>query len=118
MQDPDRQELIEHLLRETTESRTETRTGATRTQTLVVLVAAALLADASGDLLADALRLATSTPDRQFVAIAAAYLAGDQDRVAALAGDHLVDHPPRPVLTWIVERCSPATTPSEAADHP
>ena len=71
---------------------------------LPVLVAAALLTASQPDLLAEASQLATTTADRQFVAIAAAHLAGDHDRVDALARDHLVDHPSRPVLAWIVDQ--------------
>jgi hypothetical protein len=112
MRDPDRQELIEHLLRETTDTGTGPRSELA--QNLVVLVVAALLSGTSDDLLADALRLATSTPDRQIVAIAAAYLAGDHDRVDALARDHLADHPSRPVLAWIVAQSrSAAPDPGE-----
>ncbi|HEV2927521.1 MAG TPA: hypothetical protein VGW74_02425 [Propionibacteriaceae bacterium] len=37
-------------------------------------------------------------PDR---AIAAAYGAGDDDRVDALARDHLVDHPDHLLVAWI-----------------
>ena len=100
MQDTDRHELIEQLMLETTADGTGSRP--TSAQDLSVLVVAALLAASTDDLLAEALRFATTTADRQFVAIAAAYLAGDHDRVDALARDHLLDHPSRPVLAWIV----------------
>lgn len=69
-----------------------------------VLVAAALLSASSSDLLAEAMQAATTTADRQFVAIAVAHLAGDHDRVDVLARDHLLDHASRPVLVWIVDR--------------
>ncbi len=44
---------------------------------------------------------ATTTRDRQLVAIAGAYLAGDTDRVDALAREHLVDHPDDILVAWI-----------------
>jgi hypothetical protein len=114
MQDADRHDLIQHLMLETTVDGTGSRSESA--QDLSVLVVAALLAGSTDDLLADALRLATATPDRQLLAIAAAYLAGDHDRVEALAGDHLLDHPAIPVLAWVVAHGrSAATHPSQ---HP
>jgi hypothetical protein len=64
----------------------------TQTNAVGRLVAAAL-ADSSPDLLARAAAVAETTRDRQLVAIAAAYLDGDFDRVDVLAREHLVDHP-------------------------
>ena len=119
MRDADRQELIQHLLVETTPDNPGSESEAA--QPLIVLVAAALLAASLDDLLADALRLATSTRDRQVVSIAASYLAGDHDRVAALASDHLLDHPATPVLAWMVAQSRSAATdpavPSQGADR-
>jgi hypothetical protein len=91
------QQLIDELISETT-------TDVAARPDVAVLVAAALLAASSPDLLAEAMRAASTTADRQFVAIAVAHLAGDHDRVDTLARDHLLDHEPRPVLTWIVNR--------------
>jgi NaMN:DMB phosphoribosyltransferase len=67
----------------------------------VLLVAAALIDPAAPDLLARATQWATNTRDRQLVAIAAAHLDGDHDRVDALARDHLVDHPDNILVAWI-----------------
>jgi hypothetical protein len=92
-----RRELIDQLIRETSD-------GDSARPDVSVLVAAALLAASSPDLLADAMQAASTTADRQFVAIAAAHRAGDHDLVDALARDHLLDHPPRPVLVWIVDK--------------
>lgn len=111
MNDAERHELIEQLLRETTPD--HTRTSPLAALDVSVLVAAALLTASTADVMADALRLATSTADRQFVAIAAAHVAGDHERVDALARDHLLDHPARPVLTWIVTHNRPSTTQGE-----
>jgi hypothetical protein len=69
-----------------------------------LLVAAALIAVPTGPgngLLSRAARLATSTRDRQLVVIATAHLAGDTERVDALAREHLVDHPDNVLVAWI-----------------
>ncbi len=58
-----------------------------------VLTAAALVTPAWPALLARAGAAAQDTRDRQLVAIAAAYLAGDTDRALLLARDHLAEHP-------------------------
>ena len=42
-----------------------------------------------------------TTRDRQLVAIAAAHLDGDHDRVHTLARDHLADHPDHLLVAWI-----------------
>jgi hypothetical protein len=65
-----------------------------------VLVAAAVV-DRRRDLLRRAGEVARTTRDRQLVAIAAAHLDGDADRVDALARDHLVDHPDNVLVAWI-----------------
>jgi hypothetical protein len=101
MGDADRRELIRQLILEMTDD--EAHVGSEASRELTVAVAAALLAVSSDELLVDAELLASSTQDRQFVAIAAAFVAGDHDRVDALARDHLLDHPSRPVLGWIVD---------------
>jgi hypothetical protein len=100
MRDADRRELIRQLIQEMTDD--EAPAGSAASSELTVSIAAALLAESSEKLLVDAERLASSTQDRQFVAIAAAFVAGDHDRVDALARDHLLDHPSGPVLGWIV----------------
>ncbi|GIF22538.1 hypothetical protein BJ973_002862 [Actinoplanes tereljensis] len=53
----------------------------------------AALVETALRLLARAKAAATTPRDRQTVAIATAYLAGDLDRVDVLARDHLADHP-------------------------
>jgi hypothetical protein len=64
------------------------------------LVAAAL-ADRRRDLLRRAEAVARTTRDRQLVAIAAAHLDGDADRVDVLARDHLADYPDNILVAWI-----------------
>ena len=51
-----------------------------------------------------------TTRDRQVVAIAVAHVAGDADRVDALARDHLADHPDSVLVAWISANTHPNTT--------
>ncbi|HEX2807439.1 MAG TPA: hypothetical protein VHN80_14840, partial [Kineosporiaceae bacterium] len=81
------------------------------TQEPILLVAAALAGVTAPDLLARASDRAVSTRDRQVVAIAAAHLDGDSDRVAVLARDHLVDHPGNLLVAWIAAACSATARP-------
>jgi hypothetical protein len=67
----------------------------------LVLTVAALLDPASPDLLVRATSTATRRQDRQLTALAAAHLAGDRDRVNALAREHLLDHPDSVLAAWI-----------------
>jgi hypothetical protein len=68
---------------------------------VTTMVAAALFTPAAGDLMARATASATTTRERQLVAIAAAHLGGDASRVDDLARDHLVDHPDSVLVAWI-----------------
>jgi hypothetical protein len=68
---------------------------------VTTMVAAAMFAPVPGNLLDRAAGVATTTRDRQVVAIAVAHVAGDADRVDALARDHLVDHPDSVLVAWI-----------------
>jgi hypothetical protein len=71
----------------------------------VLLVAAAVVSgDSDGLLLGRASTHATTTRDRQLVAVAAAYLGGDQDLFDALVRDHLADHPDNVLAAWIAAR--------------
>jgi len=65
-----------------------------------LLVAAALLSDDSA-LLARALRHATTTRDRQLVALAGAHLRGDVDLLDLLVREHLTEHPDNLLAAWI-----------------
>jgi hypothetical protein len=78
------------------------------------LVAAALFASDSTDLLDRAGLIALTTRDRQVVAIARAHVAGDVDLVDALARDHLVDHPTSVLVAWIT--ANPYPPPSTRKD--
>lgn len=79
----------------------------------MILVAAALFApDGDGErLIARARSTATTTRDRQLVAIATAHLRGERDLVDALARDHLVDHPNNVLVAWIADASQRAATP-------
>jgi hypothetical protein len=69
-----------------------------------LLVAAALAGPGGEPLLARAAAAATTTRDRQVVAIAAAHLAGDSDRLDVLVRDHLADHPGSLLAAWIASQ--------------
>jgi hypothetical protein len=56
---------------------------------------------AEPDLMARAAEWASSTRDRQLLAIATAHLAGEIDRVDALAREHLVDYPDSVLVSWL-----------------
>lgn len=75
--------------------------AASTSNTPVVLVAAALVVPHGADLLRRAGHLATTTRDRQLVAIAVAHLAGERDVVDVLTRDHLADHPDSVLVAWI-----------------
>jgi hypothetical protein len=55
-----------------------------------------------------ALAVATTSRDRQLVAIADAHLRGDHQLVDALARDHLVDHPDSFMVAWIAASAADA----------
>ncbi len=77
---------------------------------VTTLVAAALFAPDSTGLLQRAASIATTTSDRQVVAIAVAHAAADVDLVDALARDHLTDHPTSVLVAWITTQTNPNTT--------
>jgi hypothetical protein len=72
-----------------------------------LLVAAALIAGDPG-LLTRAAAHATTTRDRQLVALAEAHLRGDTDLLHVLVHDHLAEHPDNLLASWIAGRQPPA----------
>jgi hypothetical protein len=78
-----------------------------------ILVAASLFAPDAERLLARAEGLATTTRDRQLVAIAAAHRRGEPEVVDALARDHLVDHPDSVLAAWIADVSQQQTSDKE-----
>jgi hypothetical protein len=77
--------------------------GADTVDDAVTITMAALL---QGDArrLERALSIAKTSRDRQVVAIARAYLAGDSELVDALARDHLVSFPGSLIVSWIASK--------------
>jgi hypothetical protein len=71
-----------------------------------LLVAAALI-DREPSFLARATEHATTTRDRQLVALADAHLRGDADRLDVLVRDHLSEHPDNLLASWIAGRRLP-----------
>jgi hypothetical protein len=68
----------------------------------VLLVMAALL-ERLPDRLDRASALASTSRDRQVVAIARAHLQGQHELVDAFVRDHLVDHPDSLIVAWIAD---------------
>lgn len=64
-------------------------------------VAAALVSDEPARFLAGASENATTTRERQLVALATAHLDGDAELLDALVRDHLADHPDNVLAAWI-----------------
>ncbi len=82
------------------------------------LVAAALREPGVAGCLDQVVRQATSTRRRQIVAIAAAYLAGDGERVDGLAREHLVDHPDSVIVAQIAAAARRWSAPtSQEGEH-
>lgn len=78
-----------------------------------LLVAAALVADEPDEFLTRAAANATSTRDRQLVALATAHLNDDADLLDALARDHLSDHPDSVLAAWIAAQHTHANLPPQ-----
>jgi hypothetical protein len=72
-----------------------------------VLVAAALLAQ-DAELLTRATQYATTTRDRQLVALGEAHLRGNADLFDVLVRDHLSEHPDNLLAAWIAGRAIPS----------
>jgi hypothetical protein len=66
-----------------------------------LLVAAALVAQHPESYLSRAATCATTTRDRQLLALATAHLSDDTELLDALARDHLADHPDNVLAAWI-----------------
>lgn len=66
-----------------------------------ILLTMAALLERRPDRLDRAASMATTTRDRQVVAIARAHLEQDAELVDALARDHLVDYPDSLIVAWI-----------------
>jgi hypothetical protein len=105
----DIQLLVRRLIAGDAEARARLQALARTGSAPTVLVAAALVSHDGEELLARAAATATTTRDRQLVAIAAAHLARDEELLDALVRDHLADHPDSILAAWIAtqQRRSP-----------
>lgn len=65
------------------------------------LVAVAAVLASRQDWIERAESLASTSRDRQMIAIGASHLAGQLDRVQLLARDHLSEHPGSLIVAWI-----------------
>jgi hypothetical protein len=107
MAHPDTTELIRQLITgDRAVANGLLRRAKTSTEPLA-LVVAAIAHPAETGLLVRALRIASSTRDRQVIAIASAFLAGESDRVDALAREHLVDNPDSVLVAWLASSAPP-----------
>jgi len=95
------------------------RTRARTSNVPPLLVAAAVVSgDGDGLLLARAAAHAATTRDRQLVAVAAAYLAGDHGLFDALIRDHLADHPDNMLAAWMAARHTRRRAPAIPREKP
>ncbi|MDR7255418.1 hypothetical protein J2X46_004425 [Nocardioides sp. BE266] len=81
----------------------QVRTAAADTRSVPVLVAAAVVTG-SVEPLHRAAGLATTTRDRQLVALAEARLTAGDDVFDALVRDHLADYPDQLLAAWMAAR--------------
>ncbi len=82
------------------------------------LLVAAALAGERRELLDTAEALATSSRDRQLVALARAHLGGETDRLDALVRDHLSEYPDHLLASWIAGRPTPSQVPPTPTTSP
>ena len=101
---PDRNQAILHrLIGDEPSAASEVMDIADTSTSPPLLVAAALLRH-HDEPLDRAEALATTTRDRQLVALARAHLAGDTERLDALVRDHLSEYPDNLLASWIAGR--------------
>lgn len=124
---PDIDVLLLRLIGGDATAPTEILDRAKTSDSPALLVAAALVTDEPADpagLLVRAANQATTTRDRQLVAIATAHLNDDSALLDALVRDHLSDHPDNILAAWIASqrnpprgRGHPCTPPTEPNQH-
>lgn len=100
---PDNTAPLSRLIGEDPDAPAEILALAATSASAPVLVAAAIL---TGDLhhLTRAAGHATTTRDRQLVAVADAHLRGNADLLHVLIRDHLCEHPDSLLAAWIAGR--------------
>jgi len=103
---------IDHLLRRLiggdATAPTEILERAESDRSPLLQVAAALVSDEPARFLAGASETATTSRDRQLVALATAHVNGDRELLDALVRDHLADHPDNILAAWIAAQHTPA----------
>lgn len=95
--------LLHRLIGDHPDAPTEILERAADSTSPPLLVAAALLVG-DLDVLTRAAVHATTTRDRQLVALAEAHLRGDTDLLHVLVRDHLSEHPDNLLASWIAGR--------------
>jgi hypothetical protein len=95
--------LLHRLIRDHPDAPGEVLRSADGSTSTPLLVAAALLAFDLA-LVRRAGRYATTTRDRQLVALAEAHLRGDADLLHVLVREHLSEHPDNLLAAWIASR--------------
>jgi hypothetical protein len=91
---------------------------AAETSTFPPLLVAAALLSHRGEPLDRAEAHATTTRDRQLVALGRAHLDGDSDRLDVLVRDHLSEYPDHLLASWIAGRPSSSEVPDPSVTHP
>ena len=95
--------LLDRLIADDPAAAAEVLDAASTSVSPALLVAAALLTLAPEGLV-HAAALARTTRERQLVALGEAYLAGETDRLAVLAREHVDEHPDHSLAAWIAGR--------------
>jgi hypothetical protein len=98
--------LLHRLIGDLPDAPAEVLNRAPESTSAPLLVAAALLTR-DFQLLTRAGQYATTTRDRQLVALAEAHLRGDIDLLHVLVRDHLCEHPDNLLASWIAGRAQP-----------
>jgi len=102
-------DLLNRLIFDEASASAEVLLAATTSRSPSLLVAAALVG-LDPENLQRAGALATTSRDRQLVALGAAYLSGDTGRLDVLVREHLSDHPDNLLASWIAGRPPHRTT--------
>ena len=95
--------LVRRLVGGDPRAEAEVLAAAPTSESVPVLVAAALLSHDT-TYLTRAATTAVNPRDRQLVALADAHLTGQADLLDALVRDHLADHPDHLLASWIAGR--------------
>ena len=109
-------DLLNRLIGDDPSASAEVLLAATTSVSPSLLVAAALIG-LGPEALQRAGALATTSRDRQLVAVGAAYLAGDTGRFDFLVREHLGDHPDNVLASWIAGRPPHRSTPNPPATN-